>query len=91
MPRLVEVEGVVLRCLVNVVLALHGVAGHVAAVCPGLRLLSAGYLAQLCHSLRLGDITSHGPTGRNGGLYKQWAGQRRNGNREKTPKTNGET
>lgn len=44
MSWLLEREGVMLDAVTNTVLALDGVTSHVLSVCPGLGLLSGGYL-----------------------------------------------
>ena len=53
MPWLLEVEGVLLDSLVNTVLALDGVTGHVVSLGPGFGLLDAGYLRDLCQDFWL--------------------------------------
>ncbi len=42
MPRLLEMEGVMLDSVANTVLTLDGVTGHVLSVCPGFSFLDAG-------------------------------------------------
>lgn len=83
MTRLLEVEGVVLRYLADLVLALDGVARRTVTVCPGLSPLRADYLGLLCQRLRLGNVARHtSPTScrANGGIrgfYKGRAGWRK--------------